>query len=77
MSEHAAQPHSSPTDDQFLTLEELRRTLRIGKTAANELARLNALPVPAIRAGRQYRFSRRALEELMARQHGDSQPEAA
>ena len=70
MTEHVTRPQSSPTDDQFLTLEELRKTLRIGKTAANELARTNALPIPAVRAGRQYRFSRRALEDLMARQHG-------
>lgn len=76
MSEQAIQS-SSPSPDQnlppgeFLTLEELRRVLRLGRTAANELARTNALPIPAIKAGRQYRFSKRALQQLMARQQMD------
>lgn len=73
MSEPESRSRSTPADE-FLTLEELRQVLRLGKSAANELARANALPIPAIRAGRQYRFSRRALDEMLARQH-DSRPD--
>ncbi len=76
MSEPVVRSLPRPTDD-FLTLEELRQVLRLGKTAMHEMARTNSLPIPVIRAGRQYRFSRRALDELLTRQHGDNRPEAA
>lgn len=48
-----------------LSLEEVARALGIGSTAAYELARKNELPVPALKVGRQYRFSRRALARVL------------
>lgn len=52
-----------------ITLDELRAMIGIGKTKAYELARCNELPVPAIRVGRSYLFSRRALDEVLSRKH--------
>lgn len=53
----------------FVTLNELRTTIGIGKTKAYELARCNELLVPAIRVGCSYLFSRRALDEVLSRKH--------
>ena len=54
---------------ETLTLAEIADRLGLGKTTAYELARRNELPVPAIRIGRQYFFSRAAFEDLMSAQH--------
>lgn len=52
-----------------LTLEELAHRMGISLTVAYELAKGDRLPVPVIRVGRQYRFSRRAYDALMNGQH--------
>jgi excisionase family DNA binding protein len=52
-----------------MTLEEMCWELGIGLTACYERAKANALPVPAIRVGRLYRFSRRAFERVMSATH--------
>jgi excisionase family DNA binding protein len=52
-----------------MSLEELARRIGISLTVAYELAKKNKLPIPAIRVGRQYRFSRRAYDALMDAQH--------
>lgn len=57
------------TDSDAMTLEELAHRMGISLTVAYELARRDNLPVPVIRVGRQYRFSRRAYDALMAGQH--------
>lgn len=54
------------TASEFMTLKELQSRMGISPTTAYELARKNELPVPTIRIGRQFRFSRRAYERLCA-----------
>lgn len=61
---------NTPERDTF-TLDELAQRMGISLTVAYELAKIDRLPIPAIRVGRQYRFSRRAYERLMDAQHGD------
>lgn len=55
-----------------LTLEELAQRLGIGLTQAYAMARTDTLPLPVIRVGRQYRFSRRAYDALMNGQRSDT-----
>lgn len=69
-------PHED-IDRDTMTLEEICRRIDISLTVGYELAKKNALPVPAIKAGRQYRFSRRAYNRLMDAQHGDAGTDAA
>lgn len=52
---------SLPSPRETLTLEELAAALDISLTTAYDLARKDALPIPALKLGRQWRFSRRAL----------------
>jgi excisionase family DNA binding protein len=59
----------TPIDSDFLTLDELATRMGISLTVAYELARANKLPIPALKIGRQYRFSRRAYEALLDAQH--------
>ena len=54
----------SPSRDT-MTLRELAYQLGIGLSQAYELARADRLPIPALRVGKQYRFSRRAYESLL------------
>lgn len=55
----------------LMSLEELARRMGISLTTAYKLARTDALPVPVIRVGPQYRFSRRAFDALIG---GTSEP---
>ncbi len=48
-----------------MTLDELRTRLQIGQTKALELARADAFPIPTLRVGRHYRFSRRAFQQWL------------
>ena len=52
---------SLPSLRETLTLEELAAALDLSLTTVYELARKDALPIPALKLGRQWRFSRRAL----------------
>ncbi len=61
---------SSPSET--MTLEEFAGRMGISITVAYELAAQDKLPVPAIRVGRRYLFSRRAYDALLDRQHGDA-----
>jgi len=54
---------------QTISLAELADALGIGMTAAYDAAQRNDLPVPVIRVGRQYRFSKQALERILTAQH--------
>ncbi len=58
-------PVSSPTEPATLTLAELAAYLKIGKTKAYDLARRNELPVPALKVGSEFRFSRLALNRWL------------
>ncbi len=69
-------PTVSAMDPDTMTLEELAHRMGISLTVAYELARRNALPVPVIRVGRQYRFSRQAYDVLMSGQHPSRVSEA-
>ncbi|MDQ3045088.1 MAG: helix-turn-helix domain-containing protein [Chloroflexota bacterium] len=61
----------APAPPETLTLVEISQRLGVSKTTAYELARLDALPVPTIRVGRRFLFSRRAFERLLAAQQGE------
>ncbi len=56
---------SSPVEPDTMTLAELAANLNIGMTRAYKMARANTLPIPVLKIGREYRFSRRALERLL------------
>jgi excisionase family DNA binding protein len=56
-------------DRDTMNLEELAHRMGISLTVAYELAKANRLPVPVIKIGRQYRFSRKAFDALMNGQH--------
>lgn len=66
-------PSPTPYSRDTMTLDELARRMGISLTVAYELARRDDLPVPVIRVGRRYLFSRHAYEALLAAQH---QPDA-
>ncbi len=71
----AQSPVSTPAESGTLTLAELAAELRIGMTKAHEMARAGTLPIPTLKVGREYRFSRRALERWLdseASQHDDA-----
>lgn len=70
-------PPSTEAGTDAMTLDELARRMNVSYTTAHLLAQQNALPIPAVRVGRQYRFSRRAYEALMAAQHQPRPDEAA
>jgi excisionase family DNA binding protein len=55
-----------------MTLEELRRRLGISTSVAYELANRDELPIPTIRIGRRFLFSRAAFAALLTKQKGDS-----
>lgn len=57
----------------WMTLREIQELLGISATTVYVLARRNELPVPVIKVGRQYRFSRHAYKNLMSLQHGANQ----
>lgn len=59
-------------DRDTMNLEELAHRMGVSLTVAYELAKNNRLPVPVIRIGRQYRFSRKAYDALMSEQHAGS-----
>jgi len=60
------------TPPDALTVHQLAARLGIGLTRAYEMARKDELPVPALRIGREYRFSRRALERWLDGDVSDS-----
>jgi len=60
---------TTPQHSDMMTLEEIARRLGIGMTAAYELAKQDALPVPVVKVGRRYLFSRLAYERLLASEH--------
>lgn len=73
---------TEPRQPELLGAEEMRTTLGIGRSSFYSLARADALPVPTLRIGKRLMFSRRAVEEMLNRRHGEPvngahEPEAA
>ncbi len=64
-------PEISCFSPDFMSLEELAARMGISVSLAYQLAREDKLPVPAIRPGRRYLFSRRAYERVLESQHDD------
>lgn len=58
-------PLPSTDSSDACTLGEVLHRLDIRPTRGYELAARDELPVPAMRIGRTYRFSRRLLEALL------------
>lgn len=69
---------TSPGDQvrEFMDLEELAARMGIGLTMAYQLAKQDALPIPVLKIGRVYRFSRRAYDALATAQHEDAATQA-
>ena len=71
----AISPSTTPTAEHpipdTMTLEELAARLGISLTVAYERAHADDLPVPVIRIGRRFLFSRIAYERLMAGPRAD------
>lgn len=67
---------SLPSPPETLTLDELAAALHISLTTAYQMARTNALPIPALKLGRQWRFSRRALYRYLDGESVASPPTA-
>ncbi len=66
---------SPPTGErETLTIAQLAELLGISRTVCYELAARDELPVPVLRVGRQYRFSRRALQTVLQGQHTAAEP---
>lgn len=64
----------APTSDT-MRLDELARGLGISVKRAYELASSNDLPLPVIRVGRQYRFSKHLYDRLMAGEYNKPKKE--
>ena len=58
-------PTKPTAERDTLTLAELAERMGLGKTTAYQMAQKNELPIPALRIGREYRFSRRAFERWL------------
>lgn len=57
-----------------MDIRELAQRLGISTDNAYQLAKEDRLPVPAIRVGRKYRFSRIAYESLLHAQYLSDKP---
>lgn len=62
---------ASSVERDMMTLEELRHRLGISASVAYELANRNDLPIPTIRVGRRFLFSRRAYDRLLSSGHDE------
>jgi len=60
---------SQPIEADTGPLDELCRRADVSLTVGYELANRNGFPIPVFRVGRQFRYSRRAWDELMRAQH--------
>lgn len=67
------QTTSEPRQPELLDAKEMQRILGVGRSTFYSLARRDALPVPVIRVGKRMVFSRRAVEDLLNRRHGEPQ----
>lgn len=65
MTATATKPDRLSQNPEFMSLKELSERTGISLTRTYQLAREDRLPVPTIRFGRQFRFSRKAYEALV------------
>jgi len=71
--EREAVPLNLPTDDSFLTTEEVLEYLNVNLRTVYRL--IKAGSIPAIRVGRQWRFRKRDLDKWLDSQRlGDTKP---
>ncbi len=61
---------NGPNERATLTLEEMARRLGVSRSTAYDLAKRDALPVPAIRLGRRIVVSRAALDGVLSNHQG-------
>lgn len=71
------EPTTNTVERETLTLTELAERLGLSMTSAYVLANKDQLPIPAMRVGRRFLFSRRALDEVLQRQHDVTSDHAA
>lgn len=70
VSQTQESPKSRTLDNpDWMDVPELAMRMGIGLTSAYDAAQRDALPVPVVRVGRMYRFSRAAYDALHAKQH--------
>lgn len=71
--------HVTPVEaeSESLTLHDLARLWGVSYTTVYAHARRNALPVPVVRVGRQYRVSRKAIDAVMSERHAQNADDAA
>lgn len=69
-------PIVEPFAPDFMSLEELAARMGISVSLAYQLARADRLPVPTVRPGRRFLFSRKAYEALLTGQHDPSRQDA-
>lgn len=62
---------------QTMSFDELSDVLGVSTPTLRRLAKEGRLPVPIIRIGRQHKFSRRVVEDLLSRQQEDGDREAS
>ncbi len=67
---------TEPRQPELLGAEEMRGIMGIGRSAFYDLAKRDQLPVPTLRLGRRVMFSRRAVEEVLNRRHGEPMNDA-
>ena len=67
---------ATPIEPDVMTLEEMAQRMGRSYHVVYELARQDRLPVPVIRVGRRYLFSRKAYEQVMNAQH-EPEPQSA
>lgn len=67
MTVKVAESTGKPADT--MTLHEFAELLGVSYTTAHLLAQRDELPIPALKVGRQYRFSRIAYRRLLEEQH--------
>lgn len=60
----ATTKHERLAQSDFMDLAEFADRYGIGRTAVYELAKAGKLPVPIVRAGREYRISREAYRRF-------------
>ena len=66
-------PLNLPTDETFLTTEEVLAYLNVNLRTVYRL--IKAGSIPAVRVGRQWRFRKRDLDKwLESQRHGDAKP---
>ncbi len=70
-TDQTSQPEPRTDQRDLLTIDELMTLTGWGRTFLYEGAKANTLPVPTLRSGRKYYFSRAAYERWLRGDHQD------